>query len=683
MHVEESGRSEAVVEFFVSPKGNDRWSGRRPDPDLSGRDGPFATLEAAQAAIRKLKGSRPLRQPIRVRVRGGTYFLERPLRFTAQDSGCVVMQKGSAARTIEQDNTVVWTAYRDERPILSGGVRIGNWRETQVRGRRAWVADLPGTRGTDPEGWRFRQLFVNGRRAPRTRLPKTGFYHVEEVLDGKPTHYRVPTRRIRYAPGHLRKWKNLSDVEIVAFTRWIENRLPLKSVDSRRRTATFDRASVHALVQEGGGGRGAPYCVENVFEALDTPGQWYLDRSKGKLYYLPLRDESPATTEVIAPRLAEVLRIEGTSRRPVTNLRFEGLTFAHTEWPLPEGWAGSNQAAHEVPGAVVLRHAQACAFVNCDIEHVGTYGLEVLDGCLDVEVRHGRIRDLGAGGVKVGHDSARTTISDCEIAHGGRLFPSAVGVWIGHSPGNKVLHNHIHDFYYTGISVGWVWGYAPSKAVGNLIEWNHVHDLGQGMLSDLGGIYTLGVSPGTRIRFNLFHDIRCRVYGGWGIYTDEGSTDILIEKNIAYRCNRSGFHQHYGRDNLVQNNIFAFGDQEQVARSRVEDHLSFTFRRNIVYYTKGQLVGRKSPEINCRFERNLYWNAAGRPLEFEGRGWQMWTALGQDAGSIVADPLFVDPEHGDFRFRSGSPYTAIGFEPFDLSDVGPRPRPSPQEAEGV
>jgi hypothetical protein len=249
-----------------------------------------------------------------------------------------------------------------------------------------------------------------------------------------------------------------------------------------------------------------------------------------------------------------------------------------------------------------------------------------------------------------------------------------VGVLIGDSPGNQVLHNHIHDFFYTGISVGWVWGYGPSEAAGNVVEWNHVHDLGQGLLSDLGGVYTLGVSPGTRIRFNLFYDIRCRRYGGWGIYTDEGSSDILIEKNVAHRCNVAPFHQHYGRDNLIVNNILAFGGENQVERTRIEDHLSFVFRGNIVCYDRGQAVGRNWNRPQAVFERNLYFNASGGPVTFAGRSFEEWQALGLDAGSRIADPLFRDPHRSDFALLPGSPAPAMGFEPFDLSAVGPRQR---------
>ena len=115
-----------------------------------------------------------------------------------------------------------------------------------------------------------------------------------------------------------------------------------------------------------------------------------------------------------------------------------------------------------------------------------------------------------------GPRSQRITISDNEISRCGRVTPEAVGVFLGDNPNNKIVHNHIYDVFYSGISVGSVQDFGPSQATSNTVEYNHVHDIGQGMLSDLAAIYTCS-SPGTRIRYNLVHDVSRREYGGWGI----------------------------------------------------------------------------------------------------------------------------------------------------------------------
>ena len=278
-------------------------------------------------------------------------------------------------------------------------------------------------------------------------------------------------------------------------------------------------------------------------------------------------------------------------------------------------------------------------------------------------------------------------ISDCRITDGGCFYPSGVGAWFGQTYDNVLSHNEISNFYYTGISIGWTWGYGKSLPRNNVVENNHVHHIGVKLvdrggkvasdgpiLSDMGGIYTLGIQPGTVIRGNRFHDIAAIKYGGWGIYFDEGTTGIVAEENPVYRTTHGGLHQHYGKENVFRNNIIAFSRDWQIQRTRAEDHRSFSFEHNIVYFDRGNAVSGNFNTFNVIFNHNDYWAFDKADMKFAGLSWAQWQEKGMDRESMIADPRFVDPQHDNFRIMDDSPALKAGFEPFNLDDVGPRRR---------
>jgi hypothetical protein len=194
------------------------------------------------------------------------------------------------------------------------------------------------------------------------------------------------------------------------------------------------------------------------------------------------------------------------------------------------------------------------------------------------------------------------------------------------------------------------------------------------MLSDLAGIYTCS-TPGSRIRYNRVHGVARRDYGAWGIYPDQGSHDLLIEKNLVYRCQDGALFAHHNQNITAQNNIFALSRQAQLERYGIGG-FELTFSRNLVFYEEGQAIGGGGIDNSgtnvCVFNANIYWNASGLPVLFGNQSFAEWQARGQDTSSLVTDPLFVDPAQGDFRLRPGSPAQKIGFEPWDLTKVGPR-----------
>ncbi|RYG45500.1 right-handed parallel beta-helix repeat-containing protein, partial [bacterium] len=476
---------------------------------------------------------------------------------------------------------------------ISGAWRLERWSPGTLVGKTTWTASVPA-------GARFRGAWEGERRLTRPTLPSDGGYYRFADYATKSdadAAWNVGSESMIAFKDDLRSsWRNLNDIEIVAHHLWVTSRLPIRSLDDAARSVRFDRRSVGKLMDDYTGGK-APYRVENVAEAL-SPGRFYIDRPTGLVHVL---GEKPRT--VFAPHLATLVKVSRAK-----DVRFEGIDFAHTDWNLPAGYAGDGQASISVPGALILDGTEGARVSRCRFAHLGGWALEVIGTARANRIERCRMEDLGGGGVKIGPGTDSTTLEDSTIVGGGRTFASAEGVWIGDSGHNVVAYNCIRDLFYTGVSVGWSWGYGPSNAVANRIEGNDISEIGQAELSDMGGIYTLGVSPGTIVRGNRIRDVRSRGYGGWGIYLDEGSTGILVENNIVMETTTGGFHQHYGKDNVVRNNLFAFGQRDgQVIRTRLEDHRSFRFERNVVVWKGTPLLAGDWKKGNAEFERNLFW----------------------------------------------------------------------------
>jgi parallel beta-helix repeat protein len=632
--------------LYVSTEGRADWSGRIAAPNAQCTDGPLPTLAAARDTIRSLR-SMGVREAVTVLVRGGTYYLAEPFVLAPEDSGT-------------PKEPIVYAAYPGERPIISGGRKIAGWRKGQGP---LWVADTP---------WHFRQLFISGRRAQRARTPNFGFFRI----DG-PSSQDKPFK-LTFRGNDVRKSWEGGEVEVIALLAWAEIRMPIVSVDEAAHIAvlTGDPRPSNKEID-------ARYFIENAADALDAAGEWYLDRNAGMLSYRPLAGEDMSKEEAIAPALTQLVRLEGNPAQGqfVRHVSFRELGFRHSDWTMvPQGYADT-QAAIRAATAFEAIGAEDCAVERCVFTQHGGYAVWFGRAAKRNRIVGNEIFDMGAGGIKVGEETQRqneaeqsfdNVVTDNHIHDLGLVYPAAVGIWVGQSSRNTISHNHIHDLYYTAISVGWTWGYGPNQSKGNAIEYNRLHRVGKDMMSDMGGIYTLGVQPGTVIRNNLIHDISSFTYGGWGIYPDEGSSEMLVENNVVYGCKSAGFHQHYGRENVVRNNIFALNKEYQMMRTRAEPHRSFTFERNVVYFDSGRLLGSNWTGDQFLLDRNLYFDARGGPILFSGRTFAEWQQLGQDKESVIADPLFVNPGSYDFTLRPESPALKLGFQPIDLRNVGPR-----------
>ena len=659
--------SAGAADLHVAPNGNDTWSGKLAAPTGDGSDGPLATLAGARDAIRRLKAKGPLHEPVRVLLAGGTYRVSEPIVLTSVDSGT-------------KEAPITYAAAPGQTPRISGGVPITGWKKSDGQ---LWTTVVPAVK----EGkWYFRQLFVNDRRCIPARSPNGDVFR--SAGPGVPYKNRAEARRdpktkmsFFYQNEDLKPWPNLGDAVLVDYHSWTTSRHRIKSLDTQKRLVEFTAPSSWPMSYWEKNER---YYIEFVREALDVPGEWYLDRKSGLLTYYPRPGEDMTKAKVVAPLPEELLRLEGdpASGKFIDHLTFEGITFEYTDWIMPEAAPVDGQANASLKTATVhVRGARNCTLRRCEIARTGGYALWLQLGSKNNRVEQCHIHDMAAGGVRIGETSLpkeqplqteRNTVYNCFIHNGGNVYHAGIGMWIGKSSHNTVHNNDICDFFYSGVSVGWSWGYTPSSAHHNSIEYNHIHHLGWKQLSDMGGIYCLGDSPGTRLCYNRIHDVCSYSYGGWGLYTDEGSTGILMENNIVYRVKDGAFHQHYGRENIVQNNVLALSaTYGQIRRSRQEEHSSFTVRRNIIYSNGVPMLGGNWSNGNFKLESNCYWDASGKPPVFPGGlTLAQWQAKGHDTGSIVADPKFVNPAKFRFDLQADSPGAKLGFKPIDASKIG-------------
>jgi hypothetical protein len=654
----------APLTFYVARNGNDKWSGRLPEPAASRQDGPFATLPAAiQAARLARQDKAAISGGITILLRAGIYDLSDPLVFGPGDSGASEKQPFTIA------------AYPGEKPVLSGARRISGWRK--VAGQtNLWQTSIPDVQSGK---WYFRSLFMNGQRKQRARTPTTGFFRIQgSSPQDKPL-------KLKFNPGEIKKsWADDGDVELVGLFAWSDVRMQIRAVDVSNHVAILSGAPRPSNREDH-----ARYFIENAPDGVDAPGEWYLNRRSGVLQYQGEAGENPNRAAVLVPRLNHLVVLQGdlAGQKPIQHVVLRGLTFSHTDWTLGENGYADTQAAVAIHGDLRAEGAIDCVIEDCTFAHLAGYAIDLGRGCQRNKIIGNEMFDLGAGGVRIGETAKPTApfeenhghiLTDNHIHDAGLVYPPAVGVFIMQSGQNRVAHNHIHHLYYTAISVGWNWGYQETPCRENIIEFNHLHDIGQFMLSDMGAIYTLGIQKGTVIRNNLIHDVNSFSYGGWGLYPDEGSTDMIWENNVVYRCKSAGFHQHYGRDNLVRNNIFAFGKEHQLMRTRAEAHSSFTFTNNIVYFDSGDLLGSNWSNDHYAIDDNVYFDArpgaSAEAMKFTAMNLEQWREHGHDNHSIIADPLFVDAAHYNFQLRPDSPALKLGFKPIDLSHVGVRPK---------
>ena len=669
--------------LYVAGDGNDASAGTKAKP--------FATLERARDEIRKHKGG-----AVTILVRAGTYRLARTLQLGAQDSGT-----GNAP--------VVWRAYPGEKVTLSGAA--------EVTGFAAWRGAVLRAESAALRGAAFRQLFYRGQRQVPARYPNydagNPYGGGWAYADGKavPMYQEVPgedKRTLVYRQGDAREWARPQDGEVVVFPRfnYWNNIVRMQAIDRGKRTIRLAGDCSYAARP------GDRYYVQGMLEELDAPGEWYLDGDAGALYFWP-PDGARTGVTVEAPRLRTILEL-GTGTAWVT---FRGFTFEES--------AGT---------AIALTNTAHCRIAAGVIRNAGDYrgnGVEVNGGTGNGVVGND-ISEIGASGITIAGgnrltlEAAGNYADNNYIHHTGVLYKQGVGISLN-GVGNRATHNLIHDTPRMALI------FAGNNLLieYNHMRHNNVETEDSGVVYTMGRDWIS--SRGTVIRYNYLHD--SLGYGfehgkwvtphfSWGVYLDDNAGGVDVIGNIVARAYRGLIHLHNARDNVIENNVLVNGTLQQAefdgwtgtgsfwlgqlstmiaGYNSVKDQPAWkgmrnmdvgpeqavlpdglimsgnVFRRNIVYWSGPAaklFSSRNLPLGRNRWEKNLYWNG-GAPMKIVLGGklgewdYDTWRKAGEDSGSAIADPLFVDAAKDDYRLRAGSPAAALGFERIPVEKIGP------------
>jgi hypothetical protein len=723
-----------TVEIFVSTDGNDQNAGSQ--------EAPFATLRRAQQVARVSNA------PITVSIRAGTYYLDEPLSFSQADSGTAVAK-------------VTYRAYAEETVILSGGKKLHcDWQPYQNGIMKCHLPEVESGKLT------FDQLFINGKRQIRARYPNydssdpkkfTGYIRAaghltDDIPDPNPdlnedmTFSSGAPRGILFDPTNFsrKRWKKPAEavIHIYQALYWGNLQWQIKEIDWDQHIFWFG----HGGQQMGAKWFDAPcgvdqrsfFFIENIFEELDAPSEWYLDRETATLYYLPPDDVDLNNALIEVPVLQRLVEFVGSQDNPVKYIVLEGFRFAHTKSTFLENYevpSLSDWAIHR-GGTVYLQGAHNCTIKDSFFDAVGGNGVfmnehnrnNLVTGCKFTESGDSAICFVGSLEHTVG--TQRNFPYECSVVNNlivdcGIFGKQVAGVYISRAKRIRAAHNEIYNMPRAGICIGdGTWG-------GHVIENNYIHDtcretsdhgpfnswgrdkywcLGQSHLpyinhrSHDAGLVKIDAMEPVILRNNFFKET-----SGWGLDLDDGASNYEIYNNL---CVGVSMKLREGAYRTIYNNIwvnganapcFHVGNENNhdryfrnitvmsVAHMKAENDLNFQMGAaygeiytliappahtawleeidyNCFFNDLGEFVARVETRAEGLYDEN--WQDITDRRKKEKYSLEQWRALGFDQHSVFADPLFVDPQHGDYRVRPESPALGLGFTNFDAREAG-------------
>ncbi len=556
----------AKGDFYVSPQGQDGWSGTHPEPNAGGTDGPFATLERAQRAVRELKARvfQPKGKAIDVRyvgttypygkgkdivvfLREGFYSLPAPLRFTPEDGGERVetnLPSGAFEWHHLRDHYVTYAAYPGEKPVISGAGRVTQWREKDG----LWVASFSG---------QVPALLVNGQKQTLARTPNSGYF----TLAATP----ASTSEIPFKPGEIKSWPQMQDNRIVILLRWRSAYNSITRIDENKGIAWL------RTPEDGPGGHNGllvvppRYYVENIKALLDAPGEWFYDQEKKEISYLPPAGLNDANTTIVSvPQISRLIQVQGEENHPVRNLRFYNLIFEGAK----ENFRDFPHHYEATPGcvAVSFEYSHDCEFANSELRACGGLGMEIGYGCYQTRVFGNRFDGLeqgalaisgtgdGANGklVQMNRETRITGNVFSNCGQGGGITLSAF-----HTLRTTISHNYFTKTgrpYTMDVGGGGLEGNSNGECI---VEYNHFDDV-QTDADDAGVIVVNGMTYNSHIRHNLIHGVERGFFSdNVAFWFDNMSSGWNVENNLYYDLEQAAMKTcgTYLSDNRYVNNF--------------------------------------------------------------------------------------------------------------------------------
>ena len=560
--------------FYVAPGGSDSNKGTK--------DAPFKTITQAQKAVRAINGT--MTGDIEVILREGTYALPATVNFTEADGG-------------KDGHYVRYKAADGENPLITGGMPVTGWTIHDEK-NNIWKAE-----GVDG---RFRQLYVNNRKAVRACFPNV--VAADEKGAGSFDHDFVRLSKVDstgrafdVSADYVKNIKNIEDVEIHLMIAWAESILRLEKVQVNggtaklipkdpERTKLFHRAyPMLGTAFMSNPPKQQVFYLENSYDLLDAPGEWYLDEKNSVLYYKPRSGENMATANVVAPRLNTMFSVLGKdTKNKVGYMSFEGLIFAHSNYTRPseEGFLDLQAANFNVdvlpdlgrgnwerlnsnkfllwrPDAGFrVENAHHFLVKNCTFTQMAATGLDFVSGTNDDVIEGNVFYEIGAAGIMLGkfyqdstteihiaynpkdkdEISTRDTIRNNLVTNVTNEHQGAVGIGAGYPRYVVIENNEISYTYYSGISLGFGWTKDQTAMTNNHVNKNNIHHISR-LLCDSGPIYTLSnQGTGSEIKENYLHDYSASKWSDYWvlpIYLDEGSSGFAVENN-SYKNAPSG-----------------------------------------------------------------------------------------------------------------------------------------------